>query len=136
MSEISIERIIRFIQKLIHPPFFLTTRRGRNYEVHLEVRYLDVSERMKSSLLHETIHLLHMHTSEEVRERLHEELLAVAVYTQKHSTLLFAFSLINEPPVRIKLIQNEQVTCQTLIRTQDDLKAFVQSLDTRWMRQD
>jgi len=134
MSEINIDRIIRFIQELISPPFFLTTRREQEQDIHLEIRYLDISNRIKSSLLRETIHLLNMNTNEEVRERLYEELLTVATYTQKHSNLLFSLCLVDEFPVRIKVIQNEQVTSQTIIKTQEDLRVFVQNLDPRWMK--
>lgn len=134
MSEISIDRIIRFIQDLVSPPFFLTTRLEQEQDIHLEVRYLDISDRLKSSLLHETIQLLHMHTSEEVRERLNEELLAVAAHTKKHSQLLFALCFINGTPVRVKLIQNEAVTRQTVIRTEDDLMKLLHGMDSRWMK--
>lgn len=134
MSEISIDRIIRFIQELVSPPYFLTTRWGHGQDIHLEVRYLDISDCLKSSLLHETIHLLHMHTSEEVRERLNEELLAVAAYTKIHSELLFALCFINETPVRIKLLQNEAVACQAVIRTEGDLMKLLRMVDSRWMK--
>lgn len=134
MSEISIDCIIRFIQDLVSPPFFLTTRGEQEQDIHLEVRYLDISDRLKSSLLHETIQLLHMHTSEEIRERLNEELLAVAAYTKIHSELLFSLFFINETPVRIKLIQNEAIICQAVIRTEADLMKFLRVMDSRWMK--
>lgn len=136
MSEMSIEHIIHFIQDLIRPPYFLLTRWERETEVHLEIRYLDVSDHVKSTLLHETIHLLHMHTNEEVRERLNEELLAIAAFTQRHSNLLFTLCLLRKTPVQVKFIQKDQVVSDMIIRTSDELTHFVQMMDKMWIRAD
>lgn len=129
MPEVKFEVLGRFIQSLIKAPYFLTTRLRGVEEVHLEVHYLEVTDHVKTSILHETVKLLNMHASEEVRERLNDELTAVAEYTQKYSHILFTICLINETPIRMQLIQNGEIKSQSVIRTLEDVKQCISQLD-------
>jgi hypothetical protein len=129
MPEMKFEVLGRFIKSLIKAPYFLTTRQGGVEEVHLEVRYLEVTDYVKSSILHETVKLLNMPATEEVRGRLNDELTAIAEYTQKYSHILFTICLINETPIRMQLMQNGEIKSQSVIRTLEEVKQFISQLD-------
>lgn len=132
MSEGLTGVVFRCIQDLIKPPLFLTVRQEIEGKREMEVRYLNISDSMRSSLLFETAKLFQKRVNETVREQLNDELTAVVEYTLNHSVIFLTIYMMNEGPIRLTVIQSGRENFEAMVHTQADIRLFIQELGKRF----